>query len=132
MGIDDSSTGNPKHENNSLRSKLEKEREKEFSVDDSSSKQFARAADVNKFLKLVKPLYGRNSKMCTDKIKLSDQVSTPLPSPFAQSRKQLEGNRGTELLHLELYTVQCHYQDQHLKMYQKHLIVKNRADGAFE
>ncbi|XP_060206353.1 membrane-associated kinase regulator 5-like [Lycium barbarum] len=102
-GIDDSFTVNPKHQNkrhlprgNSLRSK-----DKEFSVDNSSSKQFARAAEVPKFLKLVKPLYARNSKMCTDKIKISDQVSTPLPSPFVQSfsssKKLLEEKQGNRV-----------------------------------
>ncbi|KAK4363009.1 hypothetical protein RND71_018250 [Anisodus tanguticus] len=94
--IEDSSTGNPKHQNNRLRSKLEKERE-----EDSPSKQFARAANVSKFLKLVKPLYVRNSKMCTDKIKISDQVSTPLPSPLVHSfgswRKQLEETQGNRV-----------------------------------
>ncbi|KAJ8536828.1 hypothetical protein K7X08_035229 [Anisodus acutangulus] len=39
--------------------------------------------------------------MCTDKIKLSDQVSTLLPSPFVQSisssRKQLEEKQGNRV-----------------------------------
>ncbi|MCD7462454.1 hypothetical protein HAX54_048563 [Datura stramonium] len=101
--IGDSSAVNPKHQTkrtlprgNSLLSKLEKEREEEFSVDDSSSKQFARAADVPKFMKLVKPLYGRSSKMCTDKNRLSDQVSKPLPS-ISSSRKQLEEKQGSRV-----------------------------------
>ncbi|KAG5617132.1 hypothetical protein H5410_016956 [Solanum commersonii] len=99
-GIDDSSIPNPKQLNkttlprgSSLRSKLEKEREEEF-----SSKQFTRAAELAKFLKLVKR---GNSKMCTDKIRLSDQVSTPLPSPFVQSisssRKQLDEKQGNRV-----------------------------------
>ncbi|KAH0690189.1 hypothetical protein KY289_017547 [Solanum tuberosum] len=103
-GIDASSIPNPKQLNkttlprgSSLRSKLEKEREEEFSVDDSS-KQFTRAAELAKFLKLVKR---GNSKMCTDKIRLSDQVSTPLPSPFVQSisssRKQLDEKQGNRV-----------------------------------
>lgn len=89
-GIDDSSTVNPKHHNkrsfprdNSLRSKLEKE----FSVEESSSKQFARAAELAKFLKMVKR---RNSKMCIDKIRPSYQVSTPIMQCISSSRKQLE------------------------------------------
>ncbi|KAH0703056.1 hypothetical protein KY290_018383 [Solanum tuberosum] len=103
-GIDASSIPNPKQLNkttlprgSSLRSKLEKGREEEFSVDDSP-KQFTRAAELAKFLKLVKR---GNSKMCTDKIRLSDQVSTPLPSPFVQSisssRKQLDEKQGNRV-----------------------------------
>ncbi|CAN4085834.1 unnamed protein product [Withania somnifera] len=97
-GTDDS-----KHcpRDNSLRSKLEKEREEEYSVDNSSSKQFPRATELPKFFKLVKPLYPRNSKMCTDKITLSNQVSAPLPSPLVQSisssRKQIEEKQGNRL-----------------------------------
>ncbi|KAM3319902.1 membrane-associated kinase regulator 5-like [Capsicum chacoense] len=85
----DSTTSNQKHlpRGNSLRSKLEREREEEFSVDDnSSSKQFARAAELPKFFKLVKL---RNSKMCTDKTRVSDQVSTTLRS-ISSSRKPME------------------------------------------
>ncbi|KAL3373800.1 hypothetical protein AABB24_005672 [Solanum stoloniferum] len=106
-GIDDSSIPNPKQLNktnlprgSSLGSKLEKEREEEFSVDDpsSSSSKSKRAAELAKFLKLVKR---GNSKMCTDKIRLSDQVSTPLPSPFVQSisssRKQLDEKQGNRV-----------------------------------
>ncbi|XP_059289833.1 probable membrane-associated kinase regulator 2 [Lycium ferocissimum] len=84
-----------------FKKQLRKRETREFSVDNSSSKQFARAAEVPKFLKLVKPLYARNSKMCTDKIKISDQVSTPLPSPFVQSfsssKKQLEEKQGNRV-----------------------------------
>ncbi|XP_010317497.1 probable membrane-associated kinase regulator 2 [Solanum lycopersicum] len=78
------------HRGSSLRSKLEREREEEFSVDESAplpSKQFARA----KFLKLVKR---GNSKMCTDKIRLSDQVSTPF---ISSSRKQLDEKQGNRV-----------------------------------
>ncbi|KAK6794552.1 hypothetical protein RDI58_008005 [Solanum bulbocastanum] len=62
---------------NSLRSKLESEKE-ELSVDESL-KKFVRA-DVPKYLKLMKPLYARASKRYTDKISVS-----PLSSPSAQS-----------------------------------------------
>lgn len=98
-GINDPSTVNPKQRNttslprgNSLRSKLEKEGEEEFSVDDSSSsKQFARAAELAKFLKLVKC---RNT---TDKIRPSDQVSTPFVQSISSSRKQLEEKQGNRV-----------------------------------
>ncbi|KAK4734623.1 hypothetical protein R3W88_008884 [Solanum pinnatisectum] len=63
---------------NSLRSKLESEKEEELSVDESL-KKFVRA-DVPKYLKLMKPLYARASKRYTDKISVS-----PLSSPSAQS-----------------------------------------------
>ncbi|KAF3656208.1 hypothetical protein T459_09508 [Capsicum annuum] len=63
---------------NSLRSKLQNEKDEEVSVDESL-KKFVRA-DVPKYLKLMKPLYARASKRYTDKVSLS-----PLSSPSTQS-----------------------------------------------
>ncbi|MCD7462456.1 hypothetical protein HAX54_048565 [Datura stramonium] len=63
---------------NSLRSKLQSEKEEELSVDESL-KKFVRA-DVPKYLKLMKPLYARASKRYTNKISVS-----PLSSPSTQS-----------------------------------------------
>ncbi|KAH0690191.1 hypothetical protein KY289_017549 [Solanum tuberosum] len=95
VGIDNSSPSSPKFQtqkldlkrfpvtpvftrDNSLRSKLQSEKEEELSVDESL-KKFVRA-DVPKYLKLMKPLYARASKRYTDKISVS-----PLSSPSAQS-----------------------------------------------
>ncbi|XP_004234203.1 probable membrane-associated kinase regulator 2 [Solanum lycopersicum] len=115
VGIDDSSPASPKIQtqskrfsvkcnveevrapvnpvftrDNSLRSKLQSEKEEELSVDESL-KKFVRA-DVPKYLKLMKPLYARASKRYTDKIRVS-----PLSSPSAQSmsspRKSSEEKR---------------------------------------
>lgn len=67
---------------NSLRSKLQRERSfVDISVDDSSK---ALQKDVPKYLKLIKPLYARASKRYTDQSRLSsDRISseTPLSSP---------------------------------------------------
>lgn len=77
---------------NSLRSKLQNEKEEEELSVDESLKKFVRA-DVPKYLKLMKPLYARASKRYTDKISVS-----PLSSPSAQSmcspRKTPEEKRG--------------------------------------
>ncbi|WMV20627.1 hypothetical protein MTR67_014012 [Solanum verrucosum] len=86
VGIDNSSPSSPKFQtqklnlkrDNSLRSKLQSEKEEELSVDESL-KKFVRV-DVPKYLKLMKPLYARASKRYTDKISVS-----PLSSPSAQS-----------------------------------------------
>ncbi|XP_009615505.1 probable membrane-associated kinase regulator 2 [Nicotiana tomentosiformis] len=101
VGIDDSPTASPKirskrftvkckaeevpvpmspvfTRDNSLRSKLQKEKEEDLSIDESL-KKFVRA-DVPKYLKLMKPLYARASKRYTDKIGVS-----PLSSPSTQS-----------------------------------------------
>uniref|UniRef100_A0A5B6Z8W2 Membrane-associated kinase regulator 2 n=1 Tax=Davidia involucrata TaxID=16924 RepID=A0A5B6Z8W2_DAVIN len=66
---------------NSLRSKLAKQSSNNSSSDDSS-KRFPKDV-VQKYLKLIKPLYFRVSKRYSDKMKFSDQLSyaTPLSSP---------------------------------------------------
>lgn len=67
---------------NSLRSKLQRERSfVDFPVDDSSK---ALQKDIPKYLKLIKPLYARASKRYTEQSRLSsDRISsgTPLSSP---------------------------------------------------
>ncbi|KAK4363013.1 hypothetical protein RND71_018254 [Anisodus tanguticus] len=73
---------------NSLRTKLQNEKDEELNVDESL-KKYVRA-DVSKYLKLMKPLYTRASKRYTSKIGAS-----PLSSPLTQSMcsEEKQGNR---------------------------------------
>ncbi|KAA8539985.1 hypothetical protein F0562_026677 [Nyssa sinensis] len=81
---------------NSLRSKMA---QRSASSDDSSTR-FPKDV-VQKYLKLIKPLYVRVSKRYNDKMKFSDQLSTATPlsspatAPLFSPKKQAEEKQGS-------------------------------------
>ncbi|XP_059306837.1 probable membrane-associated kinase regulator 2 [Lycium ferocissimum] len=78
---------------NSLRSKLQNEKDEESSSIDESLKKFVRA-DVPKYLKLMKPLYARASKRYTDKISTASPLSSPSTQSMCSPRKASEEKQG--------------------------------------
>ncbi|XP_027162449.1 probable membrane-associated kinase regulator 2 [Coffea eugenioides] len=80
---------------NSLRSKLQRERTFDFSIDDSSKPM---PKDVPMYLKLIRPLYIRASKRYSDKMRFpwehqSSRVS-PMSSPAGESRRGVDRGGG--------------------------------------
>ncbi|KAF3654139.1 putative membrane-associated kinase regulator 2-like [Capsicum annuum] len=64
-------------------------------VDEDSSKQFARADMAAKYLKLMKPLYSRASKRFTEKSKVTEQLSRASQTSSSPSVQSLSSPRNS-------------------------------------